>query len=119
MSDLIEQSMNQHHFFPDVGGFRLIDAGHTITFDWTTAEQFCKEQAVLDKQGVMTADALVFIAEKDLRYCGALVELGMAVARGIPIYVIGEAINGCIFITLPQVVRGIGDLLLSTTESKA
>ena len=97
---------------------RLTAAGHVITFNWTTAEQFCVEQAVMDKQGVMTADALVFIAEKDYQFKGAYVELGMAVARGIPIYIMGEAINACIFILLPEVHRGIGPLLshIGTTE---
>src|SRR4051812_27671723 len=90
---------------------RLIAAGHTITYDWTRAEQFSIAQACHDKQGVMDADALVFIAEHDYAFKGAYVELGMAVARGIPIYILGEAINACIFILLPEVHRGIGPLL--------
>ena len=86
-------------------------AGHTITFDWTHGEQLSAEQANLDVQGVLDAEALVFIAEIPLRYCGALVEFGLALGRGIPIYVMGHCIDQCIFMQLPQVHRGIEDLL--------
>jgi nucleoside 2-deoxyribosyltransferase len=84
----------------------LIQAGHTITYDWTHGEQFNLEQAQADKQGVLTADAMVFIAEKPLAYNGALAEFGMAIARGIPIYVLGTGIDANIFINLPEVRRG-------------
>jgi len=84
--------------------------GHTITYDWTHCEQFSQEQAQRDVQGVMDADILIFIAEEDLPYKGAYVEFGIAVARGIPIYVTGNAIDQCIFTLLPNVHRGLPDL---------
>lgn len=90
----------------------LVAAGHTITYDWTHGEQISREQAELDKRGVMTADALVVIAERDLAYKGTYVEFGIAVARGIPIYIEGNAIDGCIFTKLPEVRRGITSLLI-------
>ena len=90
---------------------RLIAAGHEITYDWTRAEQFSVVQASHDKQGVMTADALVFIAEKDLSYKGAYVEFGMAIAIGLPVYILGHHIDQCIFTKLPQVTYGIENLL--------
>lgn len=86
-------------------------ANHTITYDWTEGTEFTTEQAILDMNGVMEAEALVFLAKKKYNYAGALVEFGIAVARNIPIYIIGDAIDNCIFVTLPNVRRGIEELL--------
>ena len=87
---------------------QLIEAGHIITYDWTQAvEQMSCEQALRDLHGVFEADALVLIAEHDLAYKGALVEMGMAIACGLPVYVLGHAIDSCIFMALPQVYRGL------------
>ncbi len=91
---------------------QLIAAGHTITYDWTQNEQVDATQAWNDAMGVVTADALVLVAEKDLPYCGAMVEFGMALGRGIPVYVIGNALDTrCIFMKLQEVHRGLADLL--------
>jgi nucleoside 2-deoxyribosyltransferase len=92
---------------------QLEAAGHSITYDWTTSEQFSSEQARLDLYGVMTADALVFLAEQDLNYRGAYVELGVALATGIPVIVVGRAIDRCLFVTLPTVrrVHSVDDVL--------
>lgn len=83
--------------------FALVAAGHSITYDWTTNEEFSVAQAARDRQGVMDADALVFIAEKDLAYRGAWVEFGIAVARNIPIYILGAFYLQCIFWRLANV----------------
>lgn len=93
---------------------QLIAAGHVITHDWTWVDQVTTLQAALDKRGVMDAETLVFVAEQDLRYTGALVELGIAIGRGIPCYIIGPAIDHCIFLHLPQIHRGIETLLSPT-----
>ncbi len=70
---------------------RIMDAleaqGHTITYDWTQNEQVSSEQAKLDYYGVVNAEALVLIAEYDLRYAGALVEMGIALGLGKHVYV--------------------------------
>ena len=89
----------------------LENAGHVITWRWWENDQFTTEQAARDMDGVLAADALVFIAEKDLPYRGAYVEFGIAIARGIPIYLLGHAADSCIFTKLPQVQRGLGNLL--------
>ena len=82
----------------------LRHAGHTITYDWTRKEQISKEQATLDAQGVLTAEALILVAEQPYAYCGALVELGLALGRGIPIYVLGTVLDAkCIFMLLPEI----------------
>ena len=88
----------------------LVDAGHTITFDWTRNEQMSEAAAESDWDGVMKADALVLVVEKDLPYKGAMAEFGMAVARRIPIYVIGSHNDSNIFMRLPFVRKGYGDL---------
>lgn len=87
-------------------------AGHTITYKWWFNDEFTTEQASKDMAGVMTANALVFIAEKDLPYKGAFVELGMAIARNLPVYIMGNAIDACIFVKLPNIHRGIEPLLV-------
>lgn len=81
-----------------------------ITYDWTLTDEFDKNgnflgftripeerrklYAYKDKRGVMTADALIFIADKDGR--GAYWECGLADAKGIPIVVVNPS-NYCIF----------------------
>ena len=89
----------------------LIAHGHTITYNWTWNEQSSSEQAHKDMQGVLDADALVLIIEKDLQYKGALVEVGIALGKGIPVYVIGSYFDNCIFSALPQVHQGIDSLV--------
>ncbi len=90
----------------------LRKAGHVITYDWTTNEQVNEAQARADMNGVRSAEALVLIAEKDLNYCGALVELGIALGLRIPIFVVGKALNDrCIFMRLPEIRRDFETLL--------
>lgn len=104
--------------FEDIERVRAVQdvlkgAGHTITFDWTRDEDgFTAVQAMRDMRGVLTADALVFVAYEDLGFRGSYVEFGMALMRGIPIYLIGTGADRCLFTTLPQVHRGIEDLLV-------
>lgn len=91
--------------------------GHTITHDWTQAEscgddeERWKEHASNDKKGVLSADAFVGVFEKDLKYSGALAEFGMACAIGIPCYILGNAIDSNVFLRLPEVKRGLEDLI--------
>lgn len=85
--------------------------GHTITYDWTVCAVADRAQAALDVLGVQSAEAFVGIFEENLPYQGAIAEFGMAVARGIPCYLLGHAIDGCIFTKLPNVHYGIGSLL--------
>lgn len=87
---------------------RLMDAftagGYTITHDWTRTQEFdesghpiaadpndmppeiIKMHAENDVRGVRNADFLVVLGDADL--CGALIEVGIALALRIPIYVI-------------------------------
>ncbi len=94
---------------------QLEAVGHVITYKWWTNDTFSREQARKDMKGVRDADALVFIAETDVRYSGALTEFGMALAWGIPIHLLGNAIDNNIFTSLDNVYRGIDRLLNSPT----
>lgn len=94
---------------------QLMAAGHTITHDWTTEvpgdEAHMRANALRDCNGVGLADVFVGIFEKDLAYKGAYVEMGIAIARDIPIYILGHAQDSNIFMYLPQVKRGLEELL--------
>jgi len=93
--------------------------GHTITYDWTTNDQVNQEQAMNDFEGVLEADALVLIAERDLPYCGTLVEFGMALALNIPVYVLGNALDRCIFMRLPEIYDGLPHVEEADAEVRA
>src|SRR5205809_904896 len=85
----------------------LKGAGHTISFDWTQAETVSAAQALLDFRGVRDADVVVCIFEENVPYRGALVEMGMGLALGKPIYVLGDALAGhLIFLSHPNVRLG-------------
>ena len=94
---------------------QLVTAGHEITYDWTRNSQVSSIQAEADLDGVLDADALVLIVEDDLPYRGALVEFGIALGAGIPVFVMGNALDErCIFFKLREscgVIRGIEELL--------
>lgn len=84
-------------------------AGNTITYDWTNCElPQNRAQAIMDLRGVADADVFVGVFEQDVRYNGALVELGAALALGKPVYLLGDApvLNKCIFVKHPHVRRG-------------
>lgn len=84
--------------------------GHVITHDWThepkeETDEVLLECANLDVQGVESADALVFVAEKNLKFAGAYTELGIAIAHDLPVYVLGEFATSNIFMRLPSIKR--------------
>jgi nucleoside 2-deoxyribosyltransferase len=83
----------------------LRDQGYEITYDWTRTPEFGEDghpkhgangqeqprgllqhYAQNDIQGVRSADALVLLADDSL--AGAWVEMGIALERSIPIYVV-------------------------------
>lgn len=92
---------------------QLIAAGHQITYDWTTDDTEGAVQAINDLHGVLGADVFVLVAEDhDVVYCGAVAELGMALASGLPVYVLGDALDtarpiqgACIFLKLATIRR--------------
>src|SRR5258706_4019762 len=90
---------------------RLRTLGHEITHDWTdekagdlkgvALEEFLSECALKDMYGVKTADAILVINYVGGK--GMFVEMGMAVAWGIPgFFVFPERLNN-IFVHLHDV----------------
>ena len=85
--------------------------GLTISYDWTQNDQVSRETALADFDGVMNADALVFWAPLDLGFRGAYVEMGIALALDLPVYLMGPGADECIYIHHPNVTRDLTPLL--------
>jgi nucleoside 2-deoxyribosyltransferase len=90
--------------------FRII--GHKITCDWTTHEyptenikDKLRDYAVTDIRGVADCDVFIFYAISQLGYRGAFCEMGAALALGKPVFIIGDAIDSCIFTDHPLVQK--------------
>lgn len=96
---------------------KLRDSGHHVTFDWTgNVEEvgpehenekakdvaFLKKCAENDAYGVKTAHRVIAIGHP--KVCGTLVEIGMALALGKPVDLIGE-FPVSVFWELDQVTR--------------
>jgi len=85
----------------------LIKLGHEITKDWTLDEEdepgYPVINAVEDVRGVKMAGAYVGLYINSHDYKGALVEMGVALGARIPLYIIGHAVDSCIFINHPLV----------------
>ena len=93
----------------------LENTGHTISYNWTKEERPPKDQAIIEIDAVLDSEALVCVFERDLDYAGSLVEFGVALGAGLPIYVIGNApiCNRLLFMNHPLVHRGTGGLYAS------
>jgi hypothetical protein len=74
--------------------------GCEITYDWTAAysEADEKQTALLERQGVRDADAVVYLWERDQE--SARYEAGMAMGLGKPLVVVGHQ---SFFFGLPEV----------------
>jgi nucleoside 2-deoxyribosyltransferase len=90
----------------------LSQAGHEISFDWTAIphlkpydenSEASRQAALLESQGVLESDALVLLAHD--KGIGMYVELGMAIASGKPIYVVGSETSRTMFLYHPLVRR--------------
>lgn len=85
----------------------LIKLGHTISEDWTYHEYTDKgypvDYAVDDIEGIKHCDVYVGRFVADYNYKGALVELGATLSLNKKCYIIGHAIDSCIFINHPLV----------------
>lgn len=113
----------------------LIEAGHVISYDWTSAapdafwrketddvpsEEYLREQAELDRQGAVNCEALVFVVNE--KVLGAYIEIGMALAMGNTVYLLGKPERQSVFFRLPEVrVREhvdeiLGDLALQEEQ---
>jgi len=86
----------------------LESLGHTITTDWTETDApvsfddnpfddtskipFKRDCAVRDTHGAQECDVFIVLGDGDFKYGGALVELGIAIASGIAIWLVGDKI---------------------------
>lgn len=88
---------------------QLRHLGHQITVDWTWHERddpgFPTQYAVDDIKGVIACNAYVGIFKNGLSYKGALVEMGVALACGKMVFIIGHAIDSCLFVSHPSVQK--------------
>lgn len=87
---------------------KLRARGHTITHDWTNedaekfknVEGYASQCAQNDFNGVCSADA-VLLFNHDRLYGGAT-EMGIALARDVPVYVVGRDIRENIFFNMSK-----------------
>ena len=83
--------------------------GFEITCDWTDhkyedeayPQQYCAD----DVQGVKDADLYIGIFVDSYIYRGALVEMGIALGVGIPVWLLGTKQDDCIFSHHPSVKK--------------
>lgn len=83
----------------------LTEAGHTVPYDWTASTTADTEQALKDLEGVKGADALLGLFTENHNYRGAVMEVGMACALGKYVIIVGDWLDGCIFMHLYNVFR--------------
>ncbi len=83
--------------------------GHVITYDWTIDEENAAGYPVVntinDTRGVQICDAYVGRFVNKNKYQGALVEFGIALGCNKRIFIIGHAVDTCIFTNHPSVQR--------------
>ena len=81
--------------------------GHTITCDWTIHEQsdYRIHYAIADVEGVQSCDVYVGRFLNENSYKGALTEMGVALGQAKKVIVIGHAIDSCIFVNHPNVLK--------------
>ena len=91
----------------------LIKMGHEITVDWTNHDIYPNDAAALkqsqfaqdDVIGVLDADLFIGLMLEEHYYKGLWCEMGIALGKGIPIYIIGNKGDSCIFINHPSVKK--------------
>ena len=90
----------------------LKDAGHEITFDWTTIDRLrpydenaeaSREAALKEIRSVEDADVLIILAHD--RGVGMYVELGIAIGSGIPVRVVTDVESRTMFFHHPLVKK--------------
>ena len=81
--------------------------GFEITCDWTdhkySDEAYPQQYCMDDLEGVKNADLYLGIFVADYHYRGALVEMGIALGVGIPVWLFGDKQDDCIFSHHPSV----------------
>lgn len=98
---------------------KIMDAieknGHTIVHDWTQ-EDVCetdrdrRERAMMCLLSIPKAEVMVVVMYTNAPYKGTYVEMGIALAANVPIYILGNPPKSCIFTSLCP-VQSRDDLL--------
>jgi hypothetical protein len=94
---------------------RLTNLGHVVTHDWTKSEawdwnepgateKYAPICSIADVKGVMNANILIVLTHNYQMMIGAHVELGIGLAMGIPIYIVGKQPRN-IFSFHPNITR--------------
>ena len=85
----------------------LRGTGFEITCDWTdhkySDNAYPQKYCLDDFEGVKSADLYLGIFVADYHYRGALVEMGIALGIGIPVWLFGDKQDDCIFSHHPSV----------------
>ena len=91
----------------------VVECGHTVSFDWTYRRPTKIENTYGDYWGVLEADALLFVnVDETLPYRDSMIEIGLAVAWGKPVYYMNEAhMEKSVFHPLP-LIKHYGELSL-------
>lgn len=90
--------------------------GHRITSDWTKAVErygenpgvdtldkaIAKECALEDARGVRGADLVIVLCHPDMR--GTWIEIGMALAWQIPVWLVGEPERDSVFFQIDEII---------------
>ena len=83
--------------------------GNIVTIDWTWHEEddpnYPSQYAIEDIIGATSCDAYVGLFVNEVNYKGALVEMGAALACGKMVFIIGHAIDSCLFTSHPSVQK--------------
>lgn len=100
----------------------LLQQGHYITYDWTQADasmfapdseaywSYCYQQGAFDFAGVIQAHAFILLCHE--RMSDALVEMGIAIGAGKPVFVLfRERRQRSVFYGLPGVTVFEGDMI--------
>lgn len=86
---------------------KLEGMGFEITCDWThhkyEDEAYPQQYCADDVKGVQDAELYIGIFVADYHYRGALVEMGIALGVGIPVWLLGDKQDSCIFSNHPSV----------------
>ena len=99
----------------------LEERGHEITVDWTNHNVYPNDSSpdILatfaddDLRGVLEADLFIGDVLNQHEYKGLWVEMGIALGKGIPVWLIGENGDACIFSNHHTVrkFKGISEML--------
>ena len=80
------------------------DHGYHITYKWYAEMAPSKQaKAAADLQGVLSADTLIVLMRQHRNYRGTWVEIGVALAAGMSVYMIGSVNSDLVFLHLPAV----------------